>query len=71
MARIDDFNRIVQNITRNQNMIDTIAQAAKLGTSYLNQIPYELLTPSYIDTITNAQALCLSNENVSKRAPKK
>lgn len=56
MARIDDFNRIVQNITRNQNIIDTIAQAAKLGTSYLNQIPYELLTPSYIDTITNAQA---------------
>lgn len=39
MARIDDFNRIVQNITRNQNIIDTIAQAAKLGTSYLNQIP--------------------------------
>lgn len=29
MARIDDFNRIVQNITRNQNMIDTIAQAGK------------------------------------------
>lgn len=56
MARIDDFNRIIQNITRNQNIIDTIAQAAKLGTSYLNQIPYELLTPSYIDTITNAQA---------------
>lgn len=33
MAKIDDFNRMIQNITRNQQIIDSATQAAKLGTS--------------------------------------
>ena len=56
MAKIVDFNMAIQNIKRNQQIIDSATQAAKLGTTYLHQIPRELLTPSYIDTITNAQA---------------
>ena len=59
MAKIDDFNRAIQNIERNQQIINSATQAAKLGTTYLHQIPRELLTPSYIDTITNAQASIL------------
>ena len=59
MAKTDDFNRVIQNIERNQQIINSATQAAKLGTTYLHQIPRELLTPSYIDTITNAQASIL------------
>ena len=44
MAKTDDFNRVIQNIERNQQIINSATQAAKLGTTYLHQIPRELLT---------------------------
>ena len=39
MAKTDDFNRVIQNIERNQQIINSATQAAKLGTTYLHQIP--------------------------------
>lgn len=56
MARIEDFNQIIQNISRNQHIIDAATQAVRAGNPALHQIPQELFTPGYIDVIANAQA---------------
>ena len=53
MAKIDDMNRIVNSIMKNQGILDAVDRVSQLGNIYVQMPPY-LFEPAFQESVRNA-----------------